>query len=44
MKTSAKLRLPVLSTDECNTNQVSDSPDTFLDTFAILKQVWEKKF
>ena len=34
--------ISVLSTDESDTNQVSDSSETFLDTFTILKQVRKK--
>ena len=35
--------VPALSTDESKTNQVSDSSETILDTFAILKEVRKKK-
>ena len=35
-------KVSVLSTDESEINQVSDSYDTFLDPFAILKEVYNK--
>ena len=35
-------KLSVLSTDASKINQVSDSYETFLDPFAILKEVYNK--
>ena len=38
-----KNEVSVLSKDEFDTNQVSDSSETFLDPFTILKEVHKKK-